>query len=1032
MAQLTQKSPVETALGLNFLDRPLSAIGVSTEVLAYAGMAVIAAIMRFWDLGARAMHHDESLHVLYSWYLYAGRGYQHDPMMHGPFQFHANTLIYFLFGDTDFTARILYAAFGTALVLLPFLLRGFIGKTGALVTAALLVISPTMLYYSRFARNDIIMAVWNLTMAYAAWKYLETKHSRYLILGAAMLSVGFATKETQYITVAVMGSFFTAYALWELASRGKFPSLEELRGMPIVGVLIMLGSLSLPQLSAFARLTPFITADPTQIVLGPWITTRGILSEFLVAGALFAVTALVGLWWNRTIWPVYTAVFYAIYVLLYTTFFTNLPGLGSGVWGSLSYWLDQQGVMRGNQPWYYYLLLLPLYEFLPIMLAAGGLLWYLVRRQTLSPFAAFVLYWFVAGTAGYSKAGEKMPWLAVHMALPLIVFAGISAEKLLGNVSWKSLRNGRAFMTGALLLLGAVVFASALGAAISPTRLETALPARALFLALIGALLVAGAIQAGRGLGRTQIVAITATSVILLMGVLTARAALTAAYKNGDTASEMLIYTQSTPDITRLMKQIDDISLRTTGGTDLRVSVDSTSGFTWPWAWYLRHYKNVDYPNLAAPTGPPTGQVVLVHANNLDRMKPFLTDYSAGERYRHRWWFPEDYKSPIEWIAAMGSPDAGTAGKANDAFTLREAIAASISPEGLETLWKYFFNRDLGKPLGSEDGYIFVKQGLGGTDSAPAAAVPPRVAAPDEYTTKRANVAPSLTFGSRGTGAGQFTDPKGIAVDLDGSIYVLDTGNNRLQKFDPTGKLINSIGRKGTGDGEFTEPWGIAIGPDGNVWVADTWNHRIQRFTSSLQFVGKFGEFGEASPPVTGNPGRFYGPRSIAFLADGSLIVTDTGNKRIQRFSQDGRFISSLGGQGTGPGQFQEPVGLASGSDGAVWVVDTWNHRIQRFDQDMRSLTALPVKGWESTGILNKPYISAEPGGSLVVTDPENHRIIRFGQDGQVLTVIGKLGSEPGAMNLPTGVATDIQGNIYVVESGNSRVQKFDAATLPQ
>src|SRR3990170_1898767 len=63
----------------------------------YLALVALAAILRFWDLGSRALHHDESLHALYSWYLFTGRGYQHDPMMHGPFQFHGTALVYFLF-----------------------------------------------------------------------------------------------------------------------------------------------------------------------------------------------------------------------------------------------------------------------------------------------------------------------------------------------------------------------------------------------------------------------------------------------------------------------------------------------------------------------------------------------------------------------------------------------------------------------------------------------------------------------------------------------------------------------------------------------------------------------------------------------------------------------------------------------------------------------------------------------------------------------------------------------------------------------
>lgn len=1026
MTHVIERSTPERLLGGDAVERPFGVVRLTWELLAYATLAVVAAAMRFWDLGTRAMHHDESLHVLYSWYLYAGRGYQHDPMMHGPFQFHANALIYFLFGDSDFTGRVLYALFGTALVVLPFLMRDLLGRIGALATAVLLVFSPTMLYYSRFARNDILMAVFTLVLALAAWRYIATKQTRWLYLAALMMALGFGAKETHYITVAVFGSFFTAYWLWELAPKGRLPRLSELRANGIFGVLILLGTLTLPLLSAFAMKTPLVSTDPTTIAFGPWVTTRAIFSQFLIVGVCLAVSVAVGLWWNRTVWPRYAALYWTVFVLLYSTFFTNLPGIGSGIWGSLAYWLEQHGVQRGNQPWYYYLLLLPLYEFLPLALAGAGVVFLAFHRQKLTPFAAFLVYWFVGSLVAYSWAGEKMPWLLVHIALPLIVLAGCSTEWLVEAVALRSGSGWRALATMGVFVLAAVALAAGIAALIQ----AGADPApgwngQALVLIGLSFLLTGAAIQIGGPLGGRTVAAAAGGAIVAILFVLTMRAAWTVTYKHGDIATEMLIYTQTTPDITRLAREIEQLSLRVTGGRDLRISVDSTSGFTWPWAWYLRHYPNVEYPSYSGVAGPPAGQVVLVHANNVERMRPYLTDYGPGQRYRHRWWFPEDYKSAIEWVAAMGSPAAAQPGRPNSAFGFGDAIAASLSPTGLETLWRYFFNRDLGKPLGSEDGFFFVRNDLRAAE--PVAAAPTRPAAPDEYAAAFTPVQPSSFFGSRGSGRGQLLEPRGVAVDAAGFVYVVDTGNHRVQKYDPAGQLVAQVGRRGTLDGEFTEPWGIAVAPDGTVWVADTWNHRLQQFTADLQFLRKFGEFGEAVGQVTSNPGRFYGPRAIAFREDGTLLVTDTGNKRVQLFRPDGQFLGAFGGAGAAPGQFQEPVGIAIAPDGTIFIADTWNRRIQRFDPAFRPQGFAPIRGWESTGILNKPYLAVDAAGFVVASDPENHRLLRFNPDGQLANVIGRFGTEPGTFNLPVGVAFGPDGALYVVDSVNARVQRFDA-----
>ena len=98
------------------------------EIALYAILFGLALLTRFYDLGLRVMSHDESLHTLYSWNLYAGKGYQHDPLMHGPFLFHITALIYFLFGDNDFTARVAPALMASILVMLPYWFRPWLGR----------------------------------------------------------------------------------------------------------------------------------------------------------------------------------------------------------------------------------------------------------------------------------------------------------------------------------------------------------------------------------------------------------------------------------------------------------------------------------------------------------------------------------------------------------------------------------------------------------------------------------------------------------------------------------------------------------------------------------------------------------------------------------------------------------------------------------------------------------------------------------------------------------------------------------------
>src|SRR3990172_335245 len=140
----------------SWLERPIHPAlpAITNEIALFAGIILLAIITRFYDLRTRVMSHDESLHTYFSWLLSRGQGYQHTPMMHGPFQFHMIALSYFLFGVSDFTARIPVVLFSIATVWMVWYWRRYLGKWGAIVAGLLMVISPYMLYYGRYVRKN--------------------------------------------------------------------------------------------------------------------------------------------------------------------------------------------------------------------------------------------------------------------------------------------------------------------------------------------------------------------------------------------------------------------------------------------------------------------------------------------------------------------------------------------------------------------------------------------------------------------------------------------------------------------------------------------------------------------------------------------------------------------------------------------------------------------------------------------------------------------------------------------------------------
>ena len=153
------------------------------ETLFVFAILALAVLTRFYDLGARTMSHDEINHVVPSYDFYQGRGFRYDPVSHGPLQFHLIALSYFLFGDSDFSSRIPAALFSIATVGLAMTVyRRYLGRCGALVAGLLFLISPYMLFYGRYARNEAFIVLWGLLTLYAILRYLERGEPNILIL----------------------------------------------------------------------------------------------------------------------------------------------------------------------------------------------------------------------------------------------------------------------------------------------------------------------------------------------------------------------------------------------------------------------------------------------------------------------------------------------------------------------------------------------------------------------------------------------------------------------------------------------------------------------------------------------------------------------------------------------------------------------------------------------------------------------------------------------------------------------------------
>lgn len=338
----------------------------SADVLPYAGIFVAALVLRVVDLQNRPLHHDESSHAWLSWLFLTGKGYHYDPAFHGPLQFYVGALMYLLAGVGDTAMRLGPALVGAAITFLPFFLRRQLGSVATLAASAILCISPSYLYYSRFSREDIYFAFLTLAFVVVLLRFLDEPQRWHPSAMLALLAASFATKETTYITAFVVVTFVAATVVWQLLQGRRV-------GQP--------------------------------------------------AAAAPVVRTLRSVGWDA--WISGVASFAFIYTLLFTTFLFRPEGLRSGIYDGLRYWLSQQPVNRGGQPWFYYLFLLPLYELPVLVLAVIGVVVSL-RRPTL--LRLFLVWDAALSLVVYSWASERMPWLGLHVLLPLVLLAGIGAH----------------------------------------------------------------------------------------------------------------------------------------------------------------------------------------------------------------------------------------------------------------------------------------------------------------------------------------------------------------------------------------------------------------------------------------------------------------------------------------------------------------------------------------------------------------------------------------------------------------------------
>jgi tripartite motif-containing protein 71 len=269
--------------------------------------------------------------------------------------------------------------------------------------------------------------------------------------------------------------------------------------------------------------------------------------------------------------------------------------------------------------------------------------------------------------------------------------------------------------------------------------------------------------------------------------------------------------------------------------------------------------------------------------------------------------------------------------------------------------------------------------------------------------------------------------PTSLAVDRQGNIYVVDAPSPRILKYDPQGTFVLQWGSKGSGDGQFEfvpdDPNAgplagfIAVDAQGNVYVSDSYNHRVQKFDPNGKFLAKWGSKGADEGQLAE-----IGPMSVDREANIYVSQFD----RIQKFDPDGEFLASYGSGGAGDGQFTGAAfNGAVDSQGNFYVADLLNARVQKFDSNWKFLMKWGTEG-AGDGQFAAPVAIVVDSQNRVYVADNSARIQVFDTNGKFLGQCNDPGNgDPPFAEEISGLALDTQGNIYVANGDGKSIYVF-------
>lgn len=698
----------------------------------------------------------------------------------------------------------------------------------------------------------------------------------------------------------------------------------------------------------------------------------------------------------------------AICVSLYLTLFTSLGnniqhGSEGGLYQYIAYWFKHQtGDYRIWGPWWYYVPRMFLFETLSLFLlvstgtafAAAGIK-DLLRRRKQAPGSAEL----APPLEGEPGPGNSSAFWK-PLPLPLLVCAGFltaffSLVYALLNEKVPWLGTYQAYMTAVTAGLWTAHWLAIHPASPGPISGRI----RDLFNAFSGLQGTSPTWVAIRGFYLVAVVALF----LFVVGQHAVQV-----FIRPDQPSELLVYTGTTHDFAEQMRRVERMQEKAGGA--LRIAVQGKS--EWPSVWYFRKWKPA-FKSLDL-----SADIVIVDDTPENRRRLSLARdhvWDVVPCHLRGWWIwhgvPDALPGKLEFLPNLKAFLANVSNDQYARFPVDQRPDIEKYPSGFRSqVWNYVFRRRLWYPTAGESVLVAYKTDrpvleenlegyLEGSDAAPVFIRPVRV-----------------QMNASGTPESR-RQPRGIDVGPDGRIAVADSLNGRVQILNSSAEFVSNVGA-GVLSGKYSGVSDVAWDDKGNLFVADTWNHAVAKFDPAGKVIRVVKEWGKQGIGF----GTFFGPRGIATDRNGNVYVTDTGHKLVRGFDSDLNPINAWGGEGAAAGQFNEPVGIDVDPEGRVVVADTGNGRVQRFHPSgvfIDEFITLPAT--DSDRVSLEPNLDVLKDGRIVVSYSSTENVWVIDPVGKKVSII-KVGAAHAG--LPTGVAARPDGGFWV-GSRNSGMLSF-------